>query len=218
MHKPIFIVFLFIYALSINAQSVTPPQTEQNTNIEKDKNVLRPNNAITAAVGSAVANGDLSEAKFDLNFQIGYKRYLSPNFNIGISYSKFNIVFGDIYNEGFMSFDLDFEYVLFPYKEFSPYLYVGPGFNAANYFEASGFKFQTGVGLEYLVSDNLGLKLYADRSFLSDDILDGVEAGAGNDAYYKIGFGVNFYFPLNSKRKIKDGDPSFIKQNKLDDF
>jgi len=216
--KSICIVLLCLCALTINGQNDASALAKNTVNAKKSKTVLRPYNVFTAAIGSAIANGDLPEAQFDLNFQIGFKRFLSPSFNIGLSYSKFNIVFEDIYNEGFMSFDLDFEYVVLPERKFSPYIYIGPGFNAANGLEDLGFKFQAGVGVEYLVSENLGLKLYGDRSFLSNDILDGLEAGRGNDSYYKMGFGVNFYLNSNARKKVNEDEPSFIKQNKLDDF
>lgn len=214
MQKIILTILFFTGTLFMSGQDMGSTDSEISS---QKKNVVRPDNAITAALGMAVANGDLPEAKFDLNMQIGYKRLLGSGWNLGLTYNKFNIVFGDIYNEGFMSFDLDLEYMFFPEKSFTPYIYVGPGFHAANGFEDSEVKFQFGIGMEVMVSDNVGLKLYGDRNFLGSDILDGLEAGSGNDAYYKLGFGANFYFPRNAK-KIKDKGPTFIKKNKLDDF
>ncbi len=214
MQKIILTIFFSMVTLYVNGQDMG--SVDDQTSSQKN-NVIRPNNAVTAALGTAVANGDLPEAKFDLNMQIGYKRLLGSGWNLGFTYNKYNVVFGDVYNEGFMSFDLDLEYMFFPRKEFTPYIYAGPGLNAANGIENSEVKFQFGIGIEVMVSDNIGLKLYGDRNFLGSDILDGIEAGAGNDAYYKLGFGANFYFPNNSK-KIKKGEPTFIKKNELDDF
>ena len=193
------------------AESATKNQDAVN------KKITRPDNAVTVALGSAISNGDLPDAKFDLNMQLGYVRSLGSGFNIGLTYNKFNIVFQDIYNEGFMSIDLDLQYLFFPDKEFTPYVYAGPGLNAANGFKNSETKFQFGIGVEVMVSDSVGLKLYGDRNFLGNDVLDGLEAGGGNDSYYKIGFGANFYFPMGTK-KVEDKGPTFIKKNKLDDF
>jgi len=201
----------------VSAQNPELTSDEPILVAKESKKAARPNNAIIASIGSSVANGDLPEAKLDLNIQIGYKRSLGAGFNINLTYNKFNIVFEDVYNEGFMSIDLDLEFLFFIDKAFTPFLYAGPGILAANGFENSEFKFQLGLGIEYLVSESVGLRLYADRNFLSSDTLDGLEAGASNDAFYKIGFGANFYFPKNG-RKVKRGEPSFIKDNKLDEL
>lgn len=217
MQKLILIVFFFIGTLFTNGQDSQPTVNNEVSDGKEPSTIVRPKNAIIAALGGAVANGDLPDAKFDLNMQIGYKRSLGSGFNLNLTYNKFNIVFQDVYNEGFMSFDLDLEYMFFPEKAFTPYLYAGPGLHAANGFENSDIKFQFGLGMEVMVSDAVGFKLYADRNFLGNDTLDGFEAGAGNDSFYKVGFGANFYFPRNSKR-VKKGEPTFIKKNKLDDF
>ncbi|MBT8304908.1 MAG: porin family protein [Bacteroidia bacterium] len=217
MKKTLLILLGCIGSFMVNAQEMETTNPEQDTAVERKKDVLRPANAIIAAVGSAVANGDLPDAKFDLNFQIGYKRSIGNGFNLNLTYNKFNIVFDNIYNEGFMSWDLDLEYMLFPDKEFTPYIYAGPGLNAANGIENTELKFQLGLGVEIMVSDNVGLKFYADHNFLSsDDVLDAREFGDSKDTFYKIGLGANFYIP-DGKRKIKDDEPSFIKSNKLDD-
>ncbi len=218
MRKLVLIIFFFSGSLIVTAQNSKSTSDEQKVVAKKSNIVERPMNAIIGSVGTSVANGDLPEPKFDLNFQIGYKRSIAAGFNVNLTYNKFNIVFKDVYNEGFMSIDLDLEYLFFKDKKFTPFLYAGPGVLAANGFENAEFKFQLGLGIEYLVSESVGLRFYADRNFLSsDDTIDGLKAGAGSDAFYKIGIGANFYFPRNV-RKVKDGEPSFIKDNKLDDF
>jgi len=218
MKKALWILLFCLGTTLVNAQEEQNSASDETAVVKKDKNSIRPEGAIVAAIGSAVANGDLPEAKFDVNFQVGYKRSIGTGLNLSLTYNKFNIVFDDIYNEGFMSFDLDLEYMLFPDKEFTPYIYAGPGLHAANGFENSELKFQLGLGVEFLVSENVGLKFYADSNFLSsDDKLDALEFGDANDAYYKMGIGLNIYLP-DSKKKIKDDEPSFIKSNKLDEL
>lgn len=216
MRKFILIIFFFSGPLIATAQNPESTSDDLKAVVKKSIKVERPMNAIIASVGSAVANGDLPEAKFDLNFQIGYKRSIATGLNLNVTYNKFNIVFEDVYYEGFMSFDLDLEYLLFEDKEFTPFVYAGPGILAANGIVDSELKFQLGLGIEYLVSESVGLRLYADRNFLSNDTLDGVETGGSNDSFYKIGFGANFYFPQNTRR-VRKGERSFIKENKLDE-
>jgi len=200
---------------SISAQTIDSTLVETVTT-SKSK-IIRQNTMLSLGIGSSVANADLEDAQFDLNMLVGFKQRLGSNFMLGLEYNKFNIVFKDIYNEGYMSFDLNLEYLFCPDRKFTPSVFIGPGLNAANGFENSEFKFQTGFGLEYLVSHNIGLKLQVDRSFLSsDDSLDAFEAGAGNDAYYRISFGTNIYLSLGGNKAEKSDEPGFIDSNPIE--
>lgn len=205
------IVILFFLTMVFNSHAQNDSLSDRPM---KEYAINRPANILSLGVGTSVANADLPEAKFDLNILIGYKRRLSPSFLLAVEYNKFNIVFDDNFNEGFMSFDFNLEYHFTPKNKFTPYILVGPGLNAANGFEDSGFKFQAGLGIELMVSNGLGLKLQADRSFLSEDLLEGIEFGATNDSYYRITFGTNIYFPLSDRPRVKD-DESFIKANQI---
>lgn len=215
MRNIVLTLFFLSVSFLVSAQEPEPASDELKETFDKSEKIERPMNAIIASAGSSVANGDLPDAIFELNLQIGYKRAIATGFNLNLTYNKFNIAFKDVYNEGFMSIDLDLEYLFMEDKVFTPFVYAGPGLLAANGFENSEFKFQLGLGIEYLVSDSIGLRLYADRNFMSSDTLEGIEAGAGNDAFYKLGIGANFYFPKNVNR-VKRGEPSFIRNNELD--
>jgi len=154
----------------------------------------RGTNAIDIAVGTSVINGDFEDPLFELFFRVGYVRTLTPHINVNFSYNKFNLAYKDIYNEGFMSFDLNFEYGLFPNKRFSPFIFAGGGLNAANHFTQTSIKIQGGAGLEYIIVEGIGLKLFADYNSVFDDELDGLIAGSSDDSFFRIGFGLNFYF------------------------
>lgn len=177
---------------------------------------LRGTNAVDAAIGTSVINGDLSDPMFEIFMHVGYKRFLFPHFNINIGYNKFNLAYKDIYNEGFMSFDLNFEYLMLPHQKFSPYLFVGGGYNASNYFEDTATKAQAGLGIEYLVTDGFGIKLYSDYNYMFTDELEGVVYGDADDVYWRIGLGVNFYFGGESKKnKTMKGQNTVIGTNPI---
>jgi len=178
---------------------------------------FRGNNVFDIGAGTSVINGDFVDPKFEIYFHVGYKRYIIPHININLSYNKFNLAYVDVYNEGFMSIDLNLESTLLPHNKFSPFVFAGAGYNASNYFEQTAMKFQGGGGIEYIVTDGVGLKLYTDYNYVMSDELDGLIAGASDDTFFRIGFGVNYYFGGGKKKaKIEKDQPSTIKSNQIE--
>jgi curli production assembly/transport component CsgG len=155
---------------------------------------LRGTNAFDVALGTSVINGDFSDPQFEIYSHFGYKRHLTPHLALDFGYHKFNLAYIDQYNEGFMSFDLNIELLLIPHQRFSPFVFIGAGYNASNHFKQTASKIQGGVGLECIVANQFALKLYTDYNYVASDTLDALEAGASDDTYFRIAFGVNFYF------------------------
>ncbi|MEH6536358.1 MAG: outer membrane beta-barrel protein [Psychroserpens sp.] len=179
---------------------------------------LRGTNAFDVALGTSVINGDLVDPQFEIYFHVGYKRQLTPHLSLDFGYHKFNLAYIDIYNEGFMSFDLNLEALLFPHERFSPFIFAGGGYNASNHFKETASKIQGGAGIEYIVSNQVGLKLYADYNYVSSDTLDGLEVGASDDTYFRIAFGANFYFGgAVKKSKILKDYSTEIEANSITD-
>ncbi|MEZ4856354.1 MAG: Curli production assembly/transport component CsgG [Gelidibacter sp.] len=176
----------------------------------------RGTNVVTAVVGTSIMNGDLENPQFEIYSAIGYKRYIIPYLNVCFSYNKFNLAYKDIYNEGFMSFDLNMESTLFPDKKCSPFIFAGGGYNASNYFKQTAMKVQGGGGLEYIITDGFGIKLQMDYNYVFSDELDGKVFGASNDVYWRLAFGVNFYFGgQDRKEKLLKGQPTIINSNPI---
>ncbi|MCX7551950.1 Curli production assembly/transport component CsgG [Xanthomarina sp. F2636L] len=203
-----FVVFIGLSGLNVWAQ--------KKSNFKQEFYHLRGNNAIDMAVGSSVPNGDYANPEFEIYFHVGYKRYIIPYLNVNFSYNKFNLAYQDVLNEGFMSFDVNVESTIFPNKRFSPYIYVGGGLNAANYFDQIDAKMQGGLGLEYIVTDKIGLKLFSDYNYVYSDELDGRIYGDSDDVYWRMALGMNFYFG-SSKRKVKTkaNVPTVINSNPI---
>ena len=207
-------LFLFFVLVSLNLFG----QTEDTTSDFPKTGFYdwRGTNVLDAAVGNAVINGDFPEPKFEIHFRVGYKRYLFPHLNVNVSYNKFNLAYQDVLNEGFMSFDLNIESTLLPHHRFSPFIFAGAGYNAANYFEQTAGKFQGGGGVEYMVAEKIGLKLYTDYNYVMSDALDGLIAGASDDTYFRIGFGIHYYFGGEKKKaQILQNSPSVINSNQI---
>lgn len=209
-YKNVLFFFLGMIQFGMTAQTVSDSLKFKKSAFYE----LRGNNVIDVGAGTSVINGDLEDPKFEGYFHIGYKRYIIPQLNVNLSYNKFNLAYVDVYNEGFMSFDLNFEWTVFPDTRFTPFVFAGGGYNASNYFEETALKFQGGGGVEYIVSNGFGLKLYADYNQVMSDELDGLIAGASDDTYFRIGVGVNYYFGGKKKAKVED-DSSIINSNQI---
>ncbi len=119
---------------------------------------------------------------------------MKPYLNINFNYNRFNLANEGVFNDGFMSFDLNAEVNILPYDTFTPYVFGGFGTNAFNDFNSIDPKLQIGVGFEYLVSNNIGLTIYGEHNYVFNDELDGLDIGKNDDMFYRVGAGLNVYF------------------------
>lgn len=211
------LILFFFFSQPINSQEDIPTSKLFNESFDRE---VRGANAFMGSIGSSVMNGDLENPMFDVYFHVGYKRYLSPNLNLNLSYHKFNLVYEDQLNEGFMSFDLNFEYDISPSGSVNPFIFAGGGLNAPNYFPRTDLKVQGGGGIEVLVSPQVGIRLFTDYNHVFSDELDGVVGGEADDIYWRMGFGLNFYFGKHlHSRRIAKNTPTVIKSNPVvDDY
>ena len=178
----------------------------------------RAKNVIELSAGGTLFDGDYSNPKLEIMpVKIGYKRYLSKYFNLGINYAKFNLANKSFHNYrstyGFMSFDLKGEFTILPFDNFSPFIFAGGGINASNYFKAVDPKTEYGLGLEYLMCKKIGVKIYGGHNFVFSDKLDGIESGKRDDFYFRFGLGLNYYFSHN--KKPKNGNELSRKEQRL---
>jgi len=219
--KTIALLCLFLMPFSALTQEETSEENGEakiKDNFRTEFYDLRGANVVDVALGTSVINGDFVDPMFEIYSHFGYKRHISPHFGIDIGYHKFNLAYIDIYNEGFMSFDVNLEITVLPHSKLSPFVFAGAGINASNHFKETANKLQGGGGLEYIVSEKIGVKLYTDYNYVLSDKLDGLEAGDSDDTYFRLAFGVNFYFG-GSKMKSKKvkSQATVIDSNLLND-
>lgn len=185
----------------------------------------RSKNSFELSAGGTLLDGDYKNPKLEIMpVNVGYKRTLNPYFNLGLSYSKFNLGNKDKHNYrstyGFMSFDLKAELNVLPYDDFSPFIYAGGGLNASNYFKDTAPKTEFGVGIEYLVSEKIGVKLYGGHNQVYSDMLDGIDSGKRDDYYWRFGIGLNYYLPNSKQSRHKSVNKlsrrEYKKQRKLE--
>jgi len=209
------VVFSLVFIQKINTQE--KPKNSKLITFNKIYNSeVRGTNALSLAGGTAIPNGDYSDAAFDIYMHIGYKRFLGPYINLNVGYNKYNLVYKDISNEGFMSFDANLEIMPFPKSIFSPFIFGGGGLNAANYFVTTDYKLQGGAGFEILIARSIGLKLFAEYSLMFTDELDGKIYGEADDAYWRAAIGFNIYFGKRVRKKAVDkNEPTVINSNPI---
>jgi len=220
LFKQFFLVSLFLTFSNYTFAQGQDSLSAKSLKLSKFGNEIRGKNALSLGVGTSVMNGDLASPLFEIYSHIGYKRFLGSAVAINFGYHKFNLAFEDVFNEGFMSFDLNLEWYISPHHTFTPFIFAGGGYHAANYFETTETKVQGGIGLEYLVTERIGVKLFGDYNYMFTDEVDGLVFGESDDAYWRIALGLNIYFGSYLKpSKLASKIPTVINSNQLvDDY
>ena len=156
----------------------------------------RDRHAINLVAGGMRMDGDYANPDLGYAFQLGY-RYLfnNPKFNLNFNSG---IVQMDDRNPEMQDFafttDTNLEYIFLPYENITPYVYGGGGTITNKDFNRTYFKFQYGLGVEYLPNNNIGFRLFGEQNLTLTDELDGVIQGKRNDYFWRFGLGINFYF------------------------
>lgn len=149
-------------------------------------------------------DGDYTTKEINYDgLEFAYKyHFKNSNFAIGGSTSIFTLSNEPLFKEVYFSSQINLEYLFLPKDKFSPFIYIGVG-GLYKDFTHYDLKFNSGVGLEYLISKKIGLKIFGEKSLLNTDEIDFKKAGKLNDGYYKFGIGLNFYFGNFGKRITK---------------
>lgn len=195
------LILLIFFSLLGYAQE---DEQQQKNNEELFKRInffdLRGTNTIDLAAGASLINSDYPNAEFGLYIRLGYKHFVTDHLNVNFSYNNYKLVFGDTFDESYTSFDFNFEYLFRPYHKFSPFAHAGFGYNASKGFETSQTKVQAALGVEYIVANGVGIKLFGEFNQVFADELEGLILPDKDDSLLRFGLGVNFYFG-GSKRK-----------------
>lgn len=176
----------------------------------------RGKSAINLSAGTSLIDGDLPDSKPEIFGRIGYKRYLNDYLNINATINQFKLRNEGNLNEAFTSLDFNAEFTILPYDNLTPFIYSGMGANGRNDLDDIDLKFQYGAGLEYLVSDQIGINLFAEHNVTFSDELDGFVSGKRDDYYFRFGLGLNFYlspptYERTQKRRLRKLEEKELK-------
>lgn len=155
--------------------------------------------AIEISGGTSLIDGDYANPVLKPMARGALKYFITPAVNISASTNAVLLANKDLVDFGYITYDLNLELLLLPKDNFSPYVYGGGGYGMDKRFENTHSKIQFGAGVEYLVSNNIGIKLFGEYNINFTDNLDHLEAGVRDDYYYKFGLGLTYYFSRNKK-------------------
>jgi len=178
----------------------------QNTGLyERYFKERRGEKALFANGGFALMSGDYNNADLSYSARIGGKWYFNPYLNANASIHKFQLRNEGAFSEGFNAIDVNAELVLLPFEKLSPFFFGGMGTVNSDDFDRTFFKFQYGGGIEYLISDQIGISANAAHNLVLSDKLDNVVQGKRDDQYFNFSIGVNWYFkkPLKMDKELR---------------
>jgi curli biogenesis system outer membrane secretion channel CsgG len=170
----------------------------------RDRNEKRGKVGFEVDGGAAYIDGDYANPVAKPMVKAGMKYFFTPFFDISGTASVFRVGNKNKIDVGYGSIDINLDFLFLPYDVFSPFVYVGTGtfFNSA--YENVQTKIQGGLGIEYLVSNNIGIKMYGEFNMSFSDKVDYLNAGVRDDYFYCFGLGINYYIFQNfNKRAVK---------------
>ncbi|WP_369752354.1 CsgG/HfaB family protein [Flavobacterium sp. WC2409] len=156
--------------------------------------------AIEFGSGVTLMDGDYANPLLRPMGRGALKYFLTPSFNLSASTNAINLANKDRFDRWYATFDLNAEFILLPKDKLSPYVFAGGGFGMNKDFENFHTKVQYGLGLEYLVSDRISIKMYGEHNLNFSDNIDYLKRGVRDDYYFRFGLGLTYYF---TKKKDK---------------
>jgi len=181
---------------------------EESLQLYDRKQVSRDyKNAFSAAGGVSLINADYSTKEIGALGRLEYQRSLTPAFSINGAASYMELNSGEQYKNSFVAADLNLQFNVLPYDNFSPYIYGGGGAFIGIGSDEMGindgetyFKLQYGGGVHYFLTPEIGLKAFAEHNLSTTDEVDGIINGTRNDNFVNFGVGINYYFNFGNKK------------------
>lgn len=155
---------------------------------------------------SLLYQGDYPNPKFRPGIEAGISAIFTPGFSFHLGFGKSSLATEQRFDQQVTYFDGAAKLRFLPADRFSPFVVAGGGLimpsgelSQSDIASSAILKLHTGIGLEYFITDFLGLELVFDNNYLMSDALDGVSNGKYNDYFYRTRFGLKYY--LNRSKK-----------------
>ena len=194
--------------------------------------------------GTNEYNGDLGNGFLDFNSKtlfknwtasLGVSRYINASFDVNLR-ATYNDMWGYYkstpeFNGQLTLIDLNFRYkfangyMLPKDSRLAPYILAGGGFmktSGSNIIGGDDFPLLAGAGVNYRITDVIGINYQATMGYLFSDARDNRKGGDFNDAFLLHTIGLNFNFgKMNDAdgdgvTDIKDKCPDTPKEAKVD--
>jgi curli biogenesis system outer membrane secretion channel CsgG len=167
----------------------------------RDRTEKRNTFGIEASGGTTYMAGDYPNPVPKPMGRGAVKYFFAPDFDISASANIFRLGNKNKLDVGYASMDLNLEFLILPRDVFTPFVFAGAGANFNSAYKNISSKIQYGAGLEYLVANNFGVKLYGEHNLNFSDNVDYIVSGIRDDYYWRFGFGMTYYFSLKNKNK-----------------
>jgi len=168
---------------------------ESTVQLDRKLEDRRGKYALSISGGIGLIDGDypnpMAQIATNSSIKIFFK---NPKFNLNMGAGYLKLGNKGSFKDQFLTLDMNLEYNVLPYDNFTPFLYGGVGAITSNWnFNNAFSKFQYGVGFEYLPVNNIGIKIYGEQNVVFSDKLDGIVQGKRDDYFWRFGIGLNFY-------------------------
>lgn len=155
---------------------------------------------------SLLYQGDYPNPRFRSGVEAGITAVFSSGISFHLGFGKSSLATDQIFDRKVTYFDGSVRLRLLPTDRFSPFLFAGGGLMmpegempSSNIATNTLLKVNAGLGLEYFLTDYLGLELALDNNYLMNDGLDGAVNGKYNDYFYRTRLGIKYYLSRNKK-------------------
>lgn len=175
----------------------------------KEINNRRKRSMIGGGTSSLYYMGDYPGARLGTGAEFQYKYSPRAAFSAFGNYGLSTMTTEQYYKADVSYLELGLEYRLLPFDVFTPYIFGGVGLiteNETNRFDFNNSFYQKtniGGGFEYMLNNNVGLRISADYNYIFSDELDEVQQGKYNDFYWRGNVGLNFYLGKDIKDQRK---------------
>jgi len=163
------------------------------------KGVWDKNRRSTFSLGGSVTlnslRGDYPDITKELGATGNFKYLFSDYFNLSLSYGYQNLGSPKYFKSQFTSAEVDMEYLMLPFNNFTPYFSAGIGSikDIKTDDKKLQFKTQVGAGLELLVAKNVGIRGFAKYHMGFNDDWDNMVSGKRDDHFLQYGIGLQVY-------------------------
>ena len=177
-----------------------------NENKALDENTLlydreqlkeKAKNAVYGLAGASLFDGDLQKKKPSYMFKVGYQHHFTPHLYTDLNVSFLELKGGKGFKQPYLGIDANIGVNLLPKDRISPFVYGGIGTNINlknNQTDQTSFKWQYGLGLQYVISRPLSVFATAEHNISTSDKLDGIARGKRKDHYFLFGLGIKYNF------------------------
>ncbi|SIT93624.1 curli production assembly/transport component CsgG [Pontibacter indicus] len=160
----------------------------------------------SAAAGLMQYNGDYSKQAIKPIAELGFRASTNKNIVFDTRVGRGTLAAQQNFSQTINYGEVNINYNLFPKLRYTPYLQLGAGVlvrgnglgDFLNDIKSNGWHpyVKAGVGMEYLLTNRLGIDFGFSSSYMFNDRIDGLEQGRFNDYFYSGKAGINFYFGL----------------------